>query len=140
MKNRAIKLVALVLLLSVAFLLSACKTSTVPPEGLWEGATYLADTTLGDGEKTVSVTVEAGESSIVITLKTDKSSLGEALYELGLINDASFFDTLNGIKADFDADEAWWKFYVDGTEAFYGVADAPVDTDSEYKLVYTIGF
>ncbi len=107
--------------------------------GLWENATYLSDTTLGDGANTVKVELTVDDQTIVFTVKTDKPTLGEALYEHQLINDASFFDTCNGIKADWDKDQAYWAFYVGDEMAMYGVGDEKAITTGEptYKIVYT---
>ena len=109
----------------------------VIPEGLWENATYLKDTTVGNGAKTVLVDIEAGEQKITLTVKTDKATLGEALFELGIINDASFFDIVNGIKADWNADQAYWGFYHGEDYMMVGVGDATISGGEHYRLVYT---
>ena len=118
------------------FCLVSCKEK-VGASGLWENATYLSDTTIGDGEKTVSFTVEAEDQVITITLKTDKATLGEAMYEHGLVNDASFFDTLNGIKADWEKDQAYWGFYQGEEFMMLGIGDAEITGGESYRFVYT---
>ena len=128
------------IVLSVAFILClvACGEK-VDATGLWENATYLRNTTVGKGEKTVTVDVECADQKITLTVKTDKATLGEALYELELINDASFFDTLNGIKADWNKDKAYWAFYEGENYMMVGVADAKISGGEHYRLVYTKG-
>ena len=98
---------AISILMSIVCLLCfvSCDKPQVNAEGLWENATYLSDTTLGEGSKTVQFTVEAGEQVITFTLKTDKDNLGEAMYAEGLINDPSFFNVLNGIEASWEKDQ-----------------------------------
>ena len=126
----------LVILLLFSAVACADKAGT---SGLWKNAAYTADATLGEGAHTVTVKVTAEEKTVTFTIRTDKATLGEALCELGLINDASFFDTCNGIKADWDKDQAYWAFYVGEEYASYGVGDQKAVTTGEpvYKLVYT---
>ncbi len=137
--KNTIKLITILLLsLSLLLCFAACEEE-VDATGLWENATYRSDTTVGEGADTVKVEIVAGEQSITLTLKTDKATLGEALYEHGIVNDPSFFDTCNGIKADWDKDQAYWAFYVGGEMAMYGIGDVQAVTANapEYKIVYT---
>lgn len=130
----------LAIVLSVVFILCLVSCGEkVDATGLWENATYLKDTTVGKGEKTVLVDVEVEDQKITLTIKTDKATLGEALYELELINDASFFDTLNGMKADWNADQAYWAFYKGEEYMMVGVGDAEISGGEHYRLVYTKG-
>ncbi len=140
MEKHLKKLTAIVLALAAVIIcMSSCKDA-IDTEALWKDAIYTSDATVGEGKNTVSVTVAAGERSIILTLKTDKTTLGEALYEQGLVNDPSFFDTCNGIKADYAENGAYWAFYVDGEVAMYGVGDAKasVPATGEYRLEYTL--
>ena len=105
--------------------------------GLWASAKYLEDTTLGEGAKSVLVDIEADGKKITLTIKTDKATLGEALYENEIINDASFFDTVNGIKADWSADQAYWGFYQGDDYMMVGVGDVTISGGEHYRLVYT---
>lgn len=138
MKSTIKTTVCLLLTLTLLICTAAC-AENADKTGLWENALYLTDTTLGEGASTVRVELTAQERTITFTLKTDKATLGEALYEQQLINDPSFFDTFNGIKADWDADKAYWAFYVGDDIAPYGVGDAKAVTAGEpvYKIVYT---
>lgn len=139
MKNttRALSLL-LVVILTLA--LPACGGHKVDVTGLWEQATYTADTTIGDGKTTVEVEFVIEEQSVTITLKTDKENLGEALYEHSLINDPVFFDTANGIKADYSANQAWWKVCKGGEMTMVGVGDLTLTDGDHYEFIYTIGY
>jgi hypothetical protein len=110
---------------------------TVEATGLWATAKYLKDTTVGEGAKSVLVDIEADGKKVTLTLKTDKATLGEALFENGIINDASFFDTANGIKADWNADKAYWGFYQGNDYMMVGVGDVNIEGGEHYRLVYT---
>jgi hypothetical protein len=80
------------------------------------------------------------DQSITITLKTDKETLGEALFEHSLVNDPSFFDTANGIKADYSANQAWWKVCKGGEITSVGVSDLVIADGDHYEFIYTVGF
>ena len=136
MKRTILSAVSSIMSILCVFCLVSCEEK-VDASGLWENATYLSDTTIGDGEKTVSFTVEAEDQVITITLKTDKATLGEAMYEHGLVNDASFFDTLNGIKADWEKDQAYWGFYQGEEFMMVGIGDTEITGGESYRFVYT---
>jgi hypothetical protein len=123
----------------LAISLTACGGHKVDVTGLWEQATYTADTTIGKGATTVQVEFVIEDQSITITLNTDKTNLGEALYEHGLIDNASYFVTANGIKADWDANQAWWKVCKGGEMTMVGVGELTLTSGDHYELIYTIG-
>ena len=83
MKN-TVKMTAALLMVAILIVGAVSCTQKVDPVGLWENATYLSDTTLGSGANTVKVEVTAGDQTVVFTVKTDKATLGEALYVLDL--------------------------------------------------------
>ncbi|MBO5907657.1 MAG: hypothetical protein J6Q85_05880 [Clostridia bacterium] len=122
----------LALTLALLLLMTSCVR-----EALWESATYSLDTSVGEGAKTVFVEIEAGDKKVTLTVKTDKQTLGEALFELGIINDASFFDTANGIKADWYKDSAYWAFYKGNDYMMHGVGDEIISGGEHYRLAYT---
>lgn len=136
MKKSIVSTVSIVLALVCLLCLASCGEK-VEKTGLWESATYLSDTTLGKGEKTVSFDIEAEEQVITITLKTDKATLGEAMYEHGLINDASFFNVLNGMEASWEQDQAYWAFYQGEDFMMVGVGEAEIVGGEHYRFVYT---
>ena len=136
MKKTIVSAISVILSVVCVLCLVSC-AEKVDATGLWESATYLSDTTLGKGDKTVSFTVEVEEQIITITLKTDKATLGEAMYEHRLINDPAFFDTLNGIKADWNKDKAYWAFYQGEDFMMEGVNDTKISGGESYRFVYT---
>ena len=125
------------LILAVITLLCFVSCEKVDATGIWENATYLSDTTVGKGEKTVTVEIAAAEQSITLTVKTDKDDLGAALYELGIINDPAFFDTCNGMLASWEKDQAYWAFKQDGKMLNYGVNDAKISGGESFSIEYT---
>ena len=136
MKKTILSTTAVILVVLSLFCFVGCEDRT-DATGLWENATYTSDVTLGEGAKVVTFDVEAGDKKITVTLKTDKETLGEAMFEQGLINDPSFFDTLNGIVASWSNDKAYWAFYPGETMAPYGVNDQQINGGESFRFVYT---
>ena len=129
------------LLLALVICLSSCAAPRDFGE-LWEGATYVEDTELGDGETTVTVEVKAGEHSVSFTINTDKSTLGEALIEHSLIEgEASqyglYVKKVNGILADYDIDGSYWGFFKGGEYMTSGVDSTEFSDGDRFELVYT---
>lgn len=135
------KVSALVLTLLLAFFMTACGNNAT---GLWENAKYLKDTELGSGAKTVRVEVKAEDKAITITIKTDKATLGDALIEHSIVEGdvtdyGLYVKVVNGIKADYDTDKAYWAFYQNGEYMMTGVDGTSIEGGEHYELVYTKG-
>lgn len=118
------------------------ETNKVEKAGLWENATYLNDMTFGNGSKTLCVEVKVGDDTVTFTVKTDKETVGEALMEHGLIEGDEgqyglYVKKVNGILADYDVDQSYWAFYINGEYAMSGVDATDIDTSATYKLEYT---
>ncbi len=134
------QLFTLLLLLMTVLTLFSCGEEAAG--GLWENAVYTENTEFGDGAKTVTVTVNAQEKSVVWTIKTDAETLGEALLEHQLIaGDESEFGlyikVVNGITADYDIDASYWAFTKDGEYMMTGVDGTVIADGDKYELTYT---
>ncbi len=129
------------LLLLTFVLLVSCKEE-VQVDLIWESATYIEDTTLGEGEKKIEVEVKAGERSVVFTILTDAENLADALKEHSLIEGEDstygiYIKKVNNILADYDVDGYYWSLTKDGEYLLTG-ADATEIADGEhYELVRT---
>ena len=114
----------------------------IPADGLWKEATYRENKTFGEGAKTVKVTVKAGDHSVVFTVKTDKDNLGDALLEHKLVEGEDgayglYIKKVNGILADYDVDQTYWSFQIDGVAQMNGVSDAKIQGGESFELVRT---
>ncbi len=130
----------IILAFACIFSFTACGNS-VEKTGLWESATYLKDTELGKGEKTITVEVKAEEKTVTFTVNTDKETVGDALIEHNLINGEQgdyglYIKVVNGITADYDVDKSYWAFYINGEYATSGVDTTDVDENVTYRLEY----
>ena len=113
------------------------------PASIWDNATYTADTTLGSGEKTVTVEVKIEDKSVVFTINTDKDILGDALLEHDLIagdpgDYGLYVKKVNGVTADYDIDQSYWGFYQDGEYLMTGVDSTPISGGEHFEIIYTV--
>lgn len=98
-----------------------------------------------DGEKAITVTVVHKDGSEKnFTYHTDEEYLGAVLTGEKLVaGDTSEFGlyihTVDGEKADYNADQGWWAVYVGSEMATTGIDAIPVHDGDAFKLVYTVG-
>lgn len=121
---------------------SQVQQAQINKTGLWENATYLADSEFGQGEKTVVVEVQADDQIATFTFHTDESTVGAALLENNFIaGDESeyglYVKVVNGMTADYDVDQSYWAFYIDGEYATTGVDSTEIVEGAVYQLAYT---
>lgn len=141
MKKQILSRVLLVLLAILAALaLTAC--ADVDKTGDWETASYVRDTELGKGAKTVTVKVVADGQELTFTLHTDKENLEDALVEHALIDgDAGaygmYIKKVNGIVADYDADKTYWAITKNGEDTSGAKSTVIFDGDC-YELTKTV--
>ena len=141
MKKTIKSFVSCVLMLAFILTLVACQKG-VDVKGLWEKATYTKDTTFGNGATTVMVEVKVEDQSVTFTIKTDKTTLGEALMEHDLITGEQgqfgiYIKSVNGITADYDVDRSYWAFNKNGEMMMTGVDMTNIADGEHYELVYT---
>lgn len=159
MKNTIKSTLALILALLMTLCLFSCKKDetetpqtpsgaeneaggTIAPEGLWASATYLKDTTFGEGAKTVTVKVIADGKSVTFTVKTNAETLGDALLAHNLIAGDEgqyglYVKVVNGITADYDVDQSYWGFSKNGEYMMTGVDGTAIADGETYELTYT---
>ena len=130
---------ALSIILALLAVISLFSCNDAKKTGLWEDADYLRDTELGEGAKTITLTVKAEEQSVTFTVKTDKETVGEALLEHGIIDGEDgpyglYVKKVNGITADFDIDGSYWAFYINGEFSMTGVDTTPITDGAVYTL------
>ena len=145
-KNK-IKTAILVFLIciSTVVLLESCKHSKeadLRGTIAQQNAVYTQDKTFGNGEKTVMVTVITDDNSVKFTLNTDKDTLGDALKEYGLIEGDNgsyglYVKKVNGIRADYDSDKAYWAFFKDGSPLEAGVDSTQINSGDSFEIRYT---
>lgn len=100
---------------------------------------------LGEGETEFPLTVRNAEGNATrVTIHTNKTTVGGALQELGLIVGEEgpyglYVKTVNGITADYDTDKAYWAFYINGEYAMSGVDVTDITAGDSYELAVERG-
>lgn len=138
------KFLSLMLALMLVLSLAACGSGSTATEP--QTATVAADgSVLGEGASvfTFSVTDDEGKE-VTYEIHTDAATVGDALLALGLVEGTDsewglYVTTVNGVVADYDADQAYWAFYIDGEYAMTGVDATEVTPGAAYSFVYTKG-
>ena len=70
-------------------------------------------------------------------ISTNKTTVGEALREEGIIEEEGLINTVNGLTVDWDTDNAYWAFYINGEMSMTGVDDTPTEDGVTYAFIYT---
>lgn len=108
-------------------------------------AVFGPKTTEGAKEVSLSVVDDAGKTTTYET-NTDALVLKEVMDELaddGLTYGGSeseyglMIDTVNGLRADYTLDGAYWSFYVNDEYCNYGISEQPVNDGDTFSIIYT---
>lgn len=97
-------------------------------------------TVLGEGKTTFTFLVtDKDGNDTKFEIHTDKENVEEALSEHNLIQGEEgdyglYVKTVNGITADYDADQTYWAFYVNGEYAQSGIESTKVTEGDCYSF------
>lgn len=126
------------IVLIAAMALLTCGCAQTPPQdevvSLENGKTY------GQGDTQFALTVTGSDGKeIAVTVRTDKTIVGEALQELGIIAGEEgpyglYIKTVNGETLDYDTNQMYWSFYVNGEYAMTGIDQTAIDPAASYAL------
>lgn len=134
------------LIATIGVTLAACDsktdtTDTTAPVTTTEPVTdEVPVTELGKGEtKFDFVVTDADGKETKFVISTDKTTVGDALLDCGLIaGDESeyglYVKTVNGITADYDTDGKYWAFYTNDEYAITGVESTKIEANTIYEF------
>ena len=136
------KFLAIILALVMALSLMACGNTAVQPDADADAdAPVVTDgAALGEGAHSFTLEItDADGKTITATIHTDAETVGEALSNLEIVQgeDSEFglyIKTVNGITADYDVDQTYWAFYIDGAYAMTAVDATEITDGSVYAL------
>ena len=97
-----------------------------------------------EGTKEVVIkVVDNNKETTTYELKTDAKYLKEAMDEAeGLEYSGTegqyglMIDTINGIRADYTLDGAYWSFYISDEYCNYGISEQPIEDGDVFSIVY----
>ncbi len=98
------------------------------------------------GEKQITIEVIAEDmTSSIYEVDTDAEYFLDAMKEAeGLTFEGEegaygmTISTVNGVRADYTLDGAYWAFYVNSEYCNYGVSQQPIVNGDAFKIVYTL--
>lgn len=85
------------------------------------------------------VIVDKEGNETAITVKTDKKMVGEALLDEKIVEGEAgayglYVKKVNGILADYDVDQTYWAFYINGEYAMTGVDATEIQPGNTYMM------
>ena len=155
-KNLLSLILSMMLIVAMAFSMTACgdnnqeKPNTegqsqaggtedgVKQEG--ENGDQILNNVLGEGATLFDfVVVDKDGKETKFEIHTDKKTVGEALLEVKLIEGEDgpyglYVKKVNGIVADYDVDQTYWAFYINGEMAMTGVDVTNVEGGATYSF------
>lgn len=133
-------LLVLMLIAAISVSVMACKENDTGAASSVASVDEETASKVGEGktEFAFRVTDKDGNSTDFIVC-TDKESVGAALLDVKLIEGEEseyglYVKKVNGILADFNVDQTYWAFYIDGEYQMIGVDSAKIESGKVYEL------
>ncbi len=134
-------IICLMLTAAMALTMTACGDTTANSEPAGSSQTSSDGVlTVGDGKTEFGFTVtDLDGNKTEFTVRTDKTTVGEALLDAKLIEGDNseyglYVKKVNGITADYDTDGTYWAFYIDGEYAMTGVDITEITDGANYEF------
>lgn len=144
MKKLLSFILCIVLIAAMALFTYGCNDDANQPIDSGTGTTAPTEpdgiTKLGSGQITFNFSVvEKDGNETKFEIHTDKTTVGEALQELNLIEGEQsayglYVKKVNGILADYDVDGTYWAFYENGEYATSGVDTTNIVAGATYAF------
>lgn len=136
-------ILCLILTVSMAFGMTGCgagNTNDSQTGAKVEQAATLDGGAIGQGSVKFAFTVvDADGNETHFEVSTDQTTVGAALLENGLIAGDEgayglYVKNVNGITADYDKDQTYWAFYINGEYAPTGVDVTDIVEGNSYAF------
>ena len=137
LKRFVLRLVCVLAIAAIAVCTCGCEKRSTTLDVDTSGATV---TEIGEGKNTFDFEVIDLEQKVTkFKVKTDKTIVGDALIENGLIEGDEgdfglYVKKVNGILADYDVDQTYWAFYINGEMAMTGVDTTEIEEGAVYSF------
>ena len=137
-------LLCIVLIAAMALSLGACAADDAKNPDVKESErpqqVQQDENIVGEGDISFKfIVVDADGKETEFTVKTDADTVGKALLDANLIagEDSEYglyVKTVNGITADWDKDQTYWAFYINGEYATTGVDSTEIEDGATYTF------
>jgi len=140
LKKTRLMITVIAVIIASAFVLCSCKSKPDTPTTTAAPVEMTSMPELGQGEKTFIFQVHDAEGHITpFKINTDKTIVGEALQELGIIEGEEgdyglYVKTVNGIFAEYETTGNYWAFYVGDAYASAGIDMTEIVSGETYSL------
>ena len=138
MRTRSTAIICLLFIFLLS--LTACREQAPLDSALQDKPASLSAVSMGSGDKTFVFEVyDADGKKTVFNIFTDKTIVGDALSELGLISGDDgpyglYVKTVNSLTYDYDKDGKYWAFYINGEYATSGIDTTEISKDNVYSF------
>ena len=127
-------ILCLVLIAAMALITTACDNINLK---LWE--TTSGTETPAEKKNFTFIVVDKNGNETSFAITTDKATVGDALLSEGLLEGDEgayglYVKKVNGIVADYDIDQTYWAFYINGEYAMTGVDKTEIVNGSTYSF------
>ncbi len=136
-----------VLIAAMALTTVACDSNPMSSDSKTESKTDSVNnssadsaTEIGEGSKTFSfICTFSDGAQKKFTVRTDASTVGEALIDNGLITGDNgpygmYVKSVCGVTADYDIDGTYWSFYINGEYAMSGAEKTSITDGATYEF------
>ncbi len=116
----------------------------ITPDATYEMFKTVSYTVKGEGVNLFYFTVKNVDGTVTkFKIFTNESTVGAALLNNGLIDGYEstyglYVTTVNGITADWETENSYWAFYINGEYATTGVDTAEIISEATYEMVKTV--
>ena len=143
------KILSVLLVLVMVLGLVACGTSNTPSTNPSTAPSTAPSTNPSQenpksGTSFTVVVTDLDGTATTFEYTSDAETVGAALLAEGLIEGDTtdyglYITSVNGITADWDKDQTYWAFYINGEYATTGIDGTEIAADTTYGLTLTKG-
>jgi len=137
------KITLLLLAITILLLAAACTTDDIPDNTDSAQSAEVIPTDIGEGSISFIFEVKDDKEDITVwKVHTNETTVGAALLEVGLIKGTTsdmglMVEYVDGLRADYMEDNAWWAFYINGEMAMQGVDSTEIEEGTLYAFIFT---
>ena len=133
------RICSLFLIIIFVLSVSACNKMVSPDELKDDSDLISSVQSIGEGDNEFFFTVVTSEGKTAFNVSTNKTTVGEALKELNLIDGDEgefglYVKTVNSVTLDYDKDGKYWAFYINGEYAPSGVDKTEIKKGDSYMF------